>query len=505
MRKKNYVRIILSAVLIAMFLTASIGCSAPRTPNTEQDLEILFWESGLGSNYMHKINEEFSKLHPEINIHFTPAAAVSVLPLYASPDSNTVDLYFTPFESYLGYTEYLEPLNDLAAAKADGNNISIDGKIGGLLDWLKAEDNESLYVLPYASTVNGLVYNADIFEQEGYKIPRTTSELIALADEIQEDYTPFIYFFDYWRYVYDVWIAQLEGVEKYFDIWAGKYEDQSGTIHENDIRAFTDYTSNGRYESMNVLQKLLSLPDNIYYGTTSLSHTAVQTRFLAGQAVMMPNGSWIENEMQSIKDAPNIRMMKTPVISALAPKLNITENQLRAAISYVDGTATPAEQAAALALSADTLNAVRETRGIMYTEMSQHTAFIPKYSVAKEAAKEYLKFYFSDAGMRIMAETTHMPIPAALSEGEIDTSNWSVFSKEGYEFSKTYTPIFKTLRTRLFYKGGIRDLFYYNPSVRFSYSQNANDMWNLSTYIEKETGYWTNGYWNTVLNNSGLS
>ena len=68
MRKLTVKTVIMTIITLIYFLFS--GCVAPSSPDTEVDLEIVFWESGLGSEYMYKINDEFKKLYPEINIHF---------------------------------------------------------------------------------------------------------------------------------------------------------------------------------------------------------------------------------------------------------------------------------------------------------------------------------------------------------------------------------------------------------------------------------------------------
>ena len=511
------VALILGASVCAMPL---VGCTAKAAPNTATDLEIQYWSAGFGSDYMYKIVDEFKKIRPDINVHLTAEASVNIVPLYSAPEKNTVDLYMAPIHTYLAYTEYLEPLDELLTRKNEGETLTIGEKVGTTQEWMREEGGGNLYVIPYATTVNGLVYNADIFEREGYSVPRTTNELIALAEEIQDDvdpatgknYVPFIFYNDYWTYIIHPWLAQMEGVDDYFKIWSATYVDDEDSEYPNDIRAFNDYRSpqemgtrygSARYEVMNVMYKLLSPAANTYYGTKLMSHTDAQTRFLAGQAVMMPTGSWLENEMEDSPNSPNVRMMKTPVMSALGTKIGISEAQLAAAVAYVDGEATEAETRIAEALRPDQLEAVRNARSIMYTDATQHTAFIPSYSIAKDAAKDFLTFYFSDDAMKIMSDTTQLPAPIRFDHETIDTSGWSDFEKENFVLSQQYTPVYRVLRSQFFYMTGMMSLYHYDPCDYFVFSQNASDMWNLERYIEEECDYWSEN-WLTLLSTAGL-
>lgn len=44
---------------------------------------------------------------------------------------------------------------------------------------------DGVYAVPYAGNAAGILYNKKIFEEHGWKIPQTWSELMNLCDEIQ--------------------------------------------------------------------------------------------------------------------------------------------------------------------------------------------------------------------------------------------------------------------------------------------------------------------------------
>ena len=169
------------------------------------------------------------------------------------------------------------------------------------------------------------MYNVDMMVDstgKPYKLPNTTDELVDLCLTLYSDgTTPFCHYADYWYYVYEAWIAQYEGEEAFYDIWNFVYTDENGVKYPNDVRAITE--SKGRYEAYKVLEDLLSPKGYTYTNCNSFNHTTAQTYFLNGYAAMQPNGSWIENEMGGGDAAANILPMRTPVISALADKLEV--------------------------------------------------------------------------------------------------------------------------------------------------------------------------------------
>ena len=135
--------------------------------------------------------------------------------------------------------------------------------------------------------------------------------------------------------------------------------------------------------------------------------------------------------------------------------------------------------------------------------MMQHDAFIPNYSVAKDAAKRFLKFYYSDKAMRIMAETAQSPVPVKLTSGTIDTSSWSSFTKECFEMSKSNIPIFMTMRSKFFSMNDFVMIYKYEPAQFLPHAANEADKWTSAKYITEETAYWTNN-WEMFKKNAGL-
>lgn len=155
-----------------------------------------------------------------------------------------------------------------------------------------------------------------------------------------------------------------------------------------------------------------------------------QARFVDGQCAMMVNGDWLENELLKTQsgieasytkeELQDIRMMKTPIISAISDKLSYyTEDaswdeisadkqeaydaKLREIVDYVDGVSSTMP---AFATEAD-VKIVAEARQVIYSIGSYHGCAIPVYSTAKDIAKDFLKFMASDEGCAIYQQNTN--------------------------------------------------------------------------------------------------
>lgn len=70
--------------------------------------------------------------------------------------------------------------------------------------------------------------------------------------------------------------------------------------------------------------------------TISMDHTTAQHHFLSDKAVFMVNGAWLQNEMSAnyLEQVKKIKMMKTPIVSALGVKLGLAGQMRQNAKQY---------------------------------------------------------------------------------------------------------------------------------------------------------------------------
>ncbi len=518
---KRIAKILATVLSFGLIAGVSVGCKKP-TPNTESDLEIVLWQSGNGREFMDKIISEFEKDNPGISVYIDASEATQTENLSAGKDINSVDLYFTTMERYLGSKQYLEPLDGILEETVDG--VPLKSKLDAdILERFADPADGVTYALPWSTSVNGLVYNASLFERRGYEVPRTTNELksivedaISKKDQNSSEPSPFLHYSEYWNYLLYAWQAQYDGVEAFHNAWQFEYKGERNRVESMtggaatvaDLDRIPENERGGRYKSLETLYELISPAGAVYNGSNSFDHTTSQTIFLDGRALMMPNGSWVENEMRKhMSGNVHISLMKTPVISSLAPKLGITENQLSIIVKQIDGVKlTESEQKLFYNLQtskADAVEYVRSVRNVAYTEQTQFHAFIPNYAVAKDAAKTFLKYFYSDKALKIAYETAKMPFVAAkMTTGLPDTSGWSPFSRHCMRLHEEMTPIFKYLTNPIFYRGGKVNLYEESPARAFSAS-GETDRLDLNEYWKKESGYWLSN-WDNLLDLAGL-
>ena len=512
------------AGILSLGMVCATACNETEVVDDTTTIEITFWRSGMGDEFMKEIKSAFEAKYPEYKVELNSETTNTAISdnIMNGAKYNTVDLYFEPIPSNSLY-QYLEPLDDVLTMVNAGESKKVSEKVSkSLLDNYRFYDGK-YYTLPYGGGVCGLVYNEDLME--GYALPKTTDELRNLVFDLYTAYNannckPFIYFSGgYWEYLYYIWQIQYDGLDYYYNTFSTLGQDVSalGTSSENpSLEVLT--AKDGRYQALKVMETLLD-PQYVVSGSNSADHTSQQTKFLNGRAVMMCNGAWLSNEMKTSDSSyKNFAIMQTPVISSIVDKLTDvkTDAVLSAVIEAVDKV-TNGEMAIADVKQADgsykigdtvicasDWDKISEARNIIWENYSQHALCIPNYASAKEGAKKFAAFYFSDEAQKIMNEKTHMTLPFTFDKAENapNVSSWSGFEKSMYEFSNKYTTVgmVEGRRSLAFTRGGASEYAMVNFVSAMSQQTGAKNADTLWTEI---TGTLSSN-WNTYLSNAGL-
>lgn len=458
MKMKKVIALALVGLMVAGCL---VGCgskkSGNKAANSTKDIQISYWRSGLGEDWLKNVIEGFEKKYPEYNVEYTASASTPATTAgWGLEETDTVDIYMS---GKLSETKWMEPLNDLLEKTADGDTKPLKEKFQA--SYLEAEVIDgNYYGLTWGGGIIGFVYNKEMFKDAGIKqLPRTTDELVLICDTLNDaDITPLCHFISdgYYSFMNNAWWAQYEGMDNWMDFWQNPTEDKMAT-------------KDGRYEVMKVHEKL-NKESNVLLGSNSDAHVSMQTKFMEGQCAMMLNGSWLASEMSHVGKMDQFEMMKTPVISSITKKLDSvkTEPELRKLItaidSVTDGTKTEDSYkdgdnylVEGKSVSAHDWEYVRSARNMTPINYTGTTCHIPNYSNAKDGAKLFLEYMYSDEGYSIYLDTLHIAMPLNLSEGEIKTDEWNSFEKNQAElFGKTETIVPHVLGSqhKLFLDGG---------------------------------------------------
>ena len=465
------------AVAIASVMTLSLAaCGGSEESkqtggkhNGGKDVEISYWNSGLGTEYLDAMIQAFNEKQSDWYVYYkATASSEAVTSTYLLEDVNTVDLYMS---NTLYDTSKMATLDDVLESTADGDSKPLKDKFNpSYLENEKAADGH-YYSLTWGGGAIGIVYNKDAFEKAGIKqTPRTTDEMAVVCHTLLENgITPLTHCKgdktgNYWIYLADVWQSQYDGNDYFRNNFYG-CKDEAGNSPSKDVLLKKD----GRYQVLKAMEKFIT-PEYVLAGSNSQDHITMQTLFLNQEIGMMVNGAWLSNEMEGTGSVEHYGVMKTPVISSITDKLDTVKGDtaLRNLISAIDDvTDNPSAISKYQSgedyvidgkkVSAKDWEYVRAARNSVGNQYSAQTCFIPSYSDAVDGAKEFLKFYFSDEGYKIFTDKLHITLPMTPSNGEVDRSDWNGFElamDTMFQNGETYVSRYSRSLADIFVNGG---------------------------------------------------
>ncbi|SDQ99606.1 N-acetylglucosamine/diacetylchitobiose ABC transporter substrate-binding protein [Thermostaphylospora chromogena] len=258
----------------------------------DKPFEVVIFDGGLGEAYATDIHQPLFKTnHPNVEIKHssTKEIAKTLQPRFASGNppefvnnsgANAMDL------GALAQDEQLYDLSALLDAPSwDDPDVKVrDTIIPSAIEL--GTYNGKFCVLPYCNTVWGIWYSKTLFEKEGWQVPKTWDEFIALMDTIKKQgkMAPFTYAGKHPFYIYETILtmaAKIGGIDVLKNI--DNLEPGAWTA-EPVITSATAWAEVGAKYLME--------------GTTGLDHIQTQVAHNRGEVAMLPNGSWLENEQK---------------------------------------------------------------------------------------------------------------------------------------------------------------------------------------------------------------
>lgn len=459
--KKGFKKII-ALFIMSLMLVSAFACGNNVKPNDgveNKTIEIKAVIAGYGIEWLEEAIKEFNEMYKEEGykaVLTEKDTELNTVNEISIPKRNTTDIFFhenvinqlvNKSRSILktGDVALLEDLSDVYNSKAIGKSKQEEGKT--ILERFPEElqkavtytgalkGYEGLYGMPWQGGTTGIYVNKKVVEDAGYTLDdlATTDKLIefvkdlAPADPLDTNAIFPIAWSGlkapgYWDYITQVLFAQYEGKDSYTKFW--NFIPDSGNVETDGYKV---YEKQGIYESLKITQ-LLENKDYAAPGTSSIDHIGAQARVFTGTSAMMISGDWIYKEME--KDygdyLNDVMAIRTPVISALGVKLNLCgashtadticadcDEILHSIVLDVDKeTLTDAEIAAKFDanVTADKVKTIREARGYYQGSAYSTLALVPSYSDAKTGAKLFLKYLYSDDGMKTYKSNTYVDL-----------------------------------------------------------------------------------------------
>ena len=289
MKKKKAV----SAALAAAMLTAAIlpGCGSGQDSGVTE-IEILQYKPEAAT-YFDQVEDAFNASHDDIHLTISSPNDASTIMRTRFIREDYPDIIGIGGD--INYSYYVDA--GILADVSDYEGLSgINQSYIDILENLEIVPTEGTYGVPYVANAAGILYNRDMFEEHGWKIPETWTELTALCQDIQaEGILPFYFGFrDTWTCLAP-WNALAVGLAP---------ADTCRTVTAGE----TTFTEEYRETAEKCLELVSYGPDDPFaYG-----YNDACTAFANGESAMYPIGSYAVPQILSVNPDMNIDSFVMP-------------------------------------------------------------------------------------------------------------------------------------------------------------------------------------------------
>lgn len=271
---------------------------APTGEKPSGALSVAAFKGGYGIDFYQQAAKEFDAKNPGVTTTLTgdPRVWESLQPQFVA--GTPPDLVF-PGWGFDHWTAVQE--GQIMQLDAALDSPAYDGKtkwrdtFEPSLLALGQQDGKQ-YVLPYYFNVMGWWYDPGVFAKNGWTVPQTFDQLLALCAKIKaKGIAPITYQGKYPYYMSEGMLLP----------WAESVGGAQAVVDAQNLVP-------GAWKSPAMLkaaQMIKQLLDAGYFesGATAMSHTESQSEFLNGRAAMIPCGTWLYSEMQKVMP-PNAQM-----------------------------------------------------------------------------------------------------------------------------------------------------------------------------------------------------
>ena len=292
MAKKKLICGLTALLLAGCGLTGLMGCGKQETAAGKTEIEIVSYKKEAVDTF-NEIAEKFNETHDDIHLTIdSPNEAMTILKTrFIREDYPDIVV----IGGDMDYSNFLD--SDLFADISDLDVLSETKS--SYLDMDKQLEfipQEGTYALPYVANAAGILYNKDLFEEHGWKVPQTWSEFMALCEQIQSAGVQPLYFG-----FKDTWTC----LAPWNALAVGLADPQLCSEVNNGTTTFTK----GYDETAEKIKALLGYGEA---NPTAYSYNDACTAFARGESAMYPIGSYAIPQIKSVNPDMNIGSFTFP-------------------------------------------------------------------------------------------------------------------------------------------------------------------------------------------------
>lgn len=296
--------IYISGILLMVVLTV-ISCRKIRnsTESTNTDelieietLELAIFSNAYGEDVWREVATAFEKHFPTVKVDLTVDSKIEDVIGPKMKVGDYPDVVHLPTGREAALTEHLTkekkiyPLTEMLEMTIPGEEILVKDKIlPGFLDTYATNPygDDVTYYAPMFYSPCGLFYNADLFEEKGWSVPKNWDEMWELAN-----------------------LAKEEGISLFTYPTAGylnsfilsMIESSGGMDTLNKCLSYKDgiWTSDATTEVFYLIDQLMAYlePSTVRHANNE-DYLLNQQLILDNKALFCPGGTWVPSEMKS--------------------------------------------------------------------------------------------------------------------------------------------------------------------------------------------------------------
>lgn len=292
------------SLLLVGCMTAALVAGCSQSENSgKTEIEIVQYKPEA-AKYFDTVEEEFNATHDDIHLTIdSPNEAMTVLKTRFIREDNPDIIGIGGDVNYSNFID-ADILMDISDYEGLANIKQSYLDIDKALEFVP---EEGTYAVPYVANAAGVLYNREMFQENGWKIPETWDEFIALCDEIKAaGIQPLTFGFK------DVWTCLAP--------WNALAVDLApADVCQQVNRGETTFSD----EYVEVAEKMLDLleygPDDPY----AYNYNDACTAFANGESAMYTIGSYAVPQIKSVNPEMDIDSFVFPGSSDAAEnKLN---------------------------------------------------------------------------------------------------------------------------------------------------------------------------------------
>ena len=278
----------LSAALV-LVMTGGLmlsGCSGSGESSGKTEIEILQYKPEAAT-YFDQVEEQFNATHDDIELTIeSPNEAMTILKTrFIKEDQPDI----IGIGGDINYSNFLD--SDMLMDISDFDGLAdVKQSYLDILENLEFVPTEGTYAVPYVANAAGILYNKDMFEENGWEIPTTWDEFLTLLDTIQASGQQPLYFG-----FKDTWTCLAP--------WNAMACDLApADVCQQVNRGETTFAEEYRETAEKILQLLpYAQPD-----PTAYSYNDACTAFARGESAMYCIGSYAVPQILSVNPDMNI-------------------------------------------------------------------------------------------------------------------------------------------------------------------------------------------------------